>query len=1027
MYKKIGGVASKSHASEPLIPSDSKQVRNVTTSPAGEEEQIILKIKHLDAYAPTRAQEIVEHQVFGNAVNYIEKDDPQLPPKLQTRTPNKVTASIKDISLTFVMDEGADGSIMPFQFVQSILPTRLDDWTGPQFKTPHHQFKILGEWRAELNFQGGHTAKVRWCVVEEKTFLPLLGMDFIKHYEISHDWKGSGYRGRDPQNNKDFFIPMAEPRDSTPSIALRAKEDVKVDIRSAGFINCVIPKEDEDRLLLIEPSAAMTGALRLPRSIQTVKAGEEEIHVVITNWDEQVIIQRGTLVGHASEAILADTNSVDSYVEHSEKQNKQGLEDIKVGDQLSKRESKEVKRFLQKHDYVFSPKPSAPQQYKGPKFKINTLKNEPIKQNPHRVSPMQQKEIDKQVEVMLNDKIIEPSQSPWASPVVLARKKDSTWRFCIDYRKLNSITKKDAYSLPRIEDTLDAIGYQHKVYSVMDISSGYWHIPMEEEDKEKTAFTCRTGLFQFRVMPFGLTNAPAMFHRAIDNCLRDVLFKIALVFVDDIVVFSEDIASHYSCLERVFKLLTEHGFTLKLSKCLFFSNTVSYLGFKLKSGHITVEPDKVKAIATFNYPLELKGLQRYLGMVSWYRRFIPKFATIAAPLFQLLGKDPPSWEIQVDGSKQNVAFESLRKELMQFPILRLPDFTLPFLVLPDASNVGVGGILAQVQNGFEHPIHYISKAHQLKNHHSYEQETYALVFCLKTFRHYLLGSPFTVITDCRALCYFNTGSKIISPKIDRWLNYIQSFDPKFCHREGKKMATSDALSRDSKFEPEQMRGVRNYDLVEDSSLTKAGLNEILNIGAIDFRAEQRQDRKLKNLIELMEKDGKAKEEFKLFNGILCFDDSGTLKPIVPEKMKKEVLKSLHDDILAGHQGVFRTQARVESRYFWEGMKADIADYVRNCPSCNVNKKLGRKKYQQLQPLKLISPWMTVQMDYIGPLKESRRKNVYILTMIDAFSKYIELSALPSANSKKLKKIFQGKNHLPMGNPPNCYDRWWLAF
>lgn len=710
-------------------------------------------------------------------------------------------------------------------------------------------------------------------------------------------------------------------------------------------------------------------------------------------------------------------------------------------------------------------------------MKIDTGDHAPIKCQPNRASPVEQQKIMELAEDMKKDGIAEDSKSPWAFPVVLVKKKDGTYRFCVDYRKLNAITKKDSYALPRIDDTLDAIGTKNKFYSVLDIASGFWNVIVEDVDKEKLAFVARGVHMQFTVMPFGLSNAPATFHRIIDETLRDLLFKCCLVFVDDIVVFSKDFEEHKLHLAAVFDRLLENGFTLKLSKCMFFSDTVSYLGYVIREGSITVDAKKVEAIANFKYPSSIKGLQRYLGMVSWYRKMIPNFSDIAAPLFELLKKDDiPKWEIDIPGTKQNEAFENVRNALMTYPILRLPDFEKPFIIICDASKNAVGGVLVQNQDGLEHPIAYMSKAHLLKNEHSYEQETYALVTCLKAFYHYVHGSAFTVITDCRALSYFNSPKQRLSPKVERWLSVIQSFDITFIHRAGKLIVTSDALSRDERYNPLEVNGRHKYklgainivniylneksetdknagekadgaeaDKAEADKLKKsidaikpelvslpANATDTLKLGAKSISSAQQNNRYSLQLYDFLDKrklpvDKKERKRIKkeaeglgLVNGIICklpdIGSFGASCPLIPPDLREPIMKAYHDDILAGHQGVTRTQQRIGSRYYWPNMNSDIATYVGKCPSCSMNKKLGNPRRTTLQPLKLIAPWHVVQMDYVGPFKITANGNEYILVMVDAFSKHVELFACDAADSVNAVLGFQKHILFRWGTP-----------
>jgi hypothetical protein len=302
---------------------------------------------------------------------------------------------------------------------------------------------------------------------------------------------------------------------------------------------------------------------------------------------------------------------------------------------------------------------------------------------------------------MLVNDIIEPSRSPWASPVVMAKKKDGTWRFCVDYRMLNSLMKKDAFPLPRIDETLDSLGNATaKIFTTVDLASGYWHIPLEELSKEKTAFTTGNALYQFRVMPFGLTQAPGVFCRAVHSAIGDQIGDHCLTFVDDIIIFSENVEEHFKHLDQVIQPLVDKGFTLKMSKCHFFQEKVEFLGHVIAQGTLAMQTSKIEAMENYAPPQTMTELLSFLGMIAWYSRFFKNLASTAAPLRALLTKpldgEHHVWDIHVPGTPQNLAFVELKRQMCEEPILRLPDWTKPFFLITDGCQTGFGATLAQV-------------------------------------------------------------------------------------------------------------------------------------------------------------------------------------------------------------------------------------------------------------------------------------------------------------------------------------------
>ncbi|UYV62540.1 hypothetical protein LAZ67_2000988 [Cordylochernes scorpioides] len=338
------------------------------------------------------------------------------------------------------------------------------------------------------------------------------------------------------------------------------------------------------------------------------------------------------------------------------------------------------------------------------KHKINTEDHPPIKRRPYRVSQVERQTIQNEVDKMLKGGIVQLSESPWSSPVVLVKKKNGSWRFCVDYRHLNKITKKDVYPLPRIDDTLDCLrGASY--YSSMDLRSGYWQIEVDEADREKTAFITPDGLYEFKVMPFGLCNAPATFERMMDTLLRGLKWSMCLCYLDDIIVFSPTFDEHVRRLELVLRCLSKAGLVLNPDKCLFGTKRLSIFGHLVDGEGVHPDPGKVDAMSKFPTPKSLTDVRSFIGMCSYYRRFIKNFAQKAEPLHRLLRKDTRfEW-----GPDQRQAYESLKLALASEPVLAHFDEKYATELHTDASGFGIGAVLVQVQGGSEKPIYDCGK------------------------------------------------------------------------------------------------------------------------------------------------------------------------------------------------------------------------------------------------------------------------------------------------------------------------------
>lgn len=368
----------------------------------------------------------------------------------------------------------------------------------------------------------------------------------------------------------------------------------------------------------------------------------------------------------------------------------------------------------------------------------------PSRSHPYRMGPERKKALDEEISKLLESGKIEPSSSPWASPVVMVPKRGGTYRMCIDYRKLNSVTKIDAYPMPSVDDILQSL-HGAQVFSSLDLKSGYWQMGVAPEDREKTAFVCEQGLFQFRVLPFGVVNGPASFQRLMHTVLGDLVGRCCYVYLDDIVCFSSSTQEHYKDLREVLSRLRAAGLTANFGKCQFLHTEMRYLGHFIGADGLRPDPEKVSAIRDYPVPTSVKDLERFLGMIGWYQKFVPGFADRAAPLYALKKRDA-KWEWTEECS---VVFHGLKEALMSEPVLGYPNRALPFVVHTDASNVGLGAILTQKQDSQTKTIAYASRtlSSAERNYSTTEKECLAIIWALEKWRPYLEGRPCKVVTD----------------------------------------------------------------------------------------------------------------------------------------------------------------------------------------------------------------------------------------------------------------------------------------
>ncbi|KAL5488507.1 hypothetical protein EMCRGX_G017449 [Ephydatia muelleri] len=423
--------------------------------------------------------------------------------------------------------------------------------------------------------------------------------------------------------------------------------------------------------------------------------------------------------------------------------------------------------------------------------KINTGDATPVHQRARRIPVFQRGEWQKLVKEMLDRGVIQPSSSPWASPVVLAKKKDGSLRFCVDYRKLNAVTRKDAYALPRIDDTLDALAGS-KWFSTLDLASGYWQVGMHPDDREKTAFCTADGLFEFNVMPFGLCNAPATFQCLIDLILAGLQWSACLVYLADIIIMGKSFEEHLGNLGAVLERLQKAGLKLKPDKCAFLQKRVLYLGHIVSDQGITPDPGKTAKVTSWPIPNCVIELQAFLGLANYYRHFVKGFAEIAKTLHELTKKDSGfQWSPHCDA-----AFKILQGKLTSAPILGYPDLTKQFILDTDASDLSLGAVLSQVEDGKEKVLCYDSRLLTKEERHYCvtRKELLAVVTFVCKFRPYLVGRQFTLRTDHGALLWLHN-FKEPEGQLARWLGKLQEFNYTIVHRPGQRHSNADAMSR----------------------------------------------------------------------------------------------------------------------------------------------------------------------------------------------------------------------------------------
>ncbi|UYV79479.1 hypothetical protein LAZ67_17002785, partial [Cordylochernes scorpioides] len=814
--------------------------------------------------------------------------------------------------------------------------------------------------------------------------------DNFRRYRSPSPYPGRNGQHSSPIRGSKEFLVEDTPKNNSP---LYAEREYRIEPASCQLIE-VLSRDISDNAAVVAESQkglSLERELMAPSSIISLTSNRGKLWVA--NWSpypkiipQGMHVADGVVIEDSQLCVLAEGNHVGTDIGHSE--DSKFAEILNIDDSLDDFQKEKLRNLLRNYRDIFDFRKKEASKTDNVKHRISTGDHLPTKQRPYRVAPAERQIIQEEVNKMEEIGIIQPSASPWASPVVLVRKKDGSWRFCVDYRRLNKITKKDVYPLPRIDDTLDCL-QGARFYSSMDLQSGYWQIDVEEADREKTAFITPDGLYEFKVMPFGLCNAPATFERMMDGLLKGLKWTICLCYLDDIVVFSDDFEEHLRRLQLVLGCLRKAGLCLNSGKCRFGAKTITVLGHEVSGDGICLDPEKIRAVRDFPRPNSLKEVRSFLGLSSYYRRFIPNYAHIAQPLNALLKKDSVfSWNIE-----ERHAFEALKSALISEPVLGHFDHSSPTEIHTDASNYGIGAVLAQIQKGKERAIAYASRTLNKaeRNYSTTERECLAIIWAIGKFRPYVFGRPFTIVTDHHSLCWL-TNLKDPCGRLARWALRLQEFDVTVVHKSGRKHQDADCLSRSPLNCSE--------DIEEDIPCIVALQN---------FGREQMKDPDLTKIADKIQQETSNKSFMKINDTLhkKNYDPMGReWLLVVPRHLRPEILRNLHDSPTSGHLGFTKTYDRIRKKFYWPGMYRNVRNYVAHCPGCQRRKRQPQLPPGLLQPIPVpIAAFEKVGMDLLGRFPTSMCGNRWIIVCTDYLTKFAITKALPTSESVEVATFF----------------------
>ena len=972
-----------------------------------------------------------------------DRPEGDLPPRADStlRSPRNsivVPMEVNDTAVDVVLDTASQVTVVSEEFAEHLKLTGVQ---GASLQGAARTGKMRSRIVHGVKLRFGDVECAWDIYVAPITDDVLLGLDFLeKHRAIVDLEQGVVVLG-------DQLFPLQLREGSgvpCRTARLMATESVKVGPGMVAAVPCRLEGDVEAAdVLLFEPDCS-DGPMDLPVLLEAA----ERVYVPAVNSTGSIkAIIRGQTLGVATAVELMDPSVPDASVRRHtveqacSKPDKvpeylQSLFDASTSG-LTEKQAERLAQLLINYQDIFSKTDQDLGHTAVIQHRIDTRDAAPIKQRMRRTPVGFSQEEEKHLQSMLTNGIIRPSASEWASPPVLIRKRDGSVRWCVDYRKLNTVTVKDVFPLPLIEECLDTLSGSC-LFSTLDMCSGYWQIEIAECDRPKTAFITRYGLFEHNRMAFGLCNAPATFQRAMQVIFHDMLWKTVLAYLDDVIVLGTDFQSHLANLEEVFQRLRAHCLKLKPRKCALFQERVQFLGRLVSGSGVEPDPDKIKKIRDWPVPQNTKDVRSFLGLANYHREHIRGYAGIASPLYELTsGASDFNWS-----PEHHEAFKKLKEALTSAPILSYPRDEGNFILDTDASDLAIGAELSQEQDGTLRVIAYASFAltSSQRNYCTTRKELLAVVRFTRHFRHYLLGRQFTVRTDHHSLAWLMR-FKQPQGQLARWLEELSQFDFVLIHRPGKKHQNADGLSRiPTKVACDCYRAGQELESLpcggcdycgraheqwrrfeeEVDNVVPLAMRQITVTGytSEEMREEQLKDPDLRTVIgwlngnpdplELSTASSEAKHLWKhrvdlmIEDGVLRYRWHGvdeSPKLVLPRSLRQEALRLHHDVPLAGHYSTEKTLEKLRRTMFWPGMRQDCEIYVQGCPECGRNKQYGTRARGPLGVYHAGFPLERVHIDILGPFPKSRSGNAYVLVLIDQFSKWLECYALPDQTAK----------------------------
>jgi transposase InsO family protein len=784
--------------------------------------------------------------------------------------------------------------------------------------------------------------------------------------------------------------------------------------------------------------------LLIASSIVKVENGYVPVRVIKPECSN-IILRRGTKVGELEELNSRDGyyEDVNMFTEHEvEKEESLSFKDFNL-EGLSVSEKEKVTAVILSFSDVFSKSKMDIGCTQMISHNIDTGDSVPIAVAPRRIPAVLEEKVDRLVQELLEKDIVQPSESPWSAPLVIVAKKNGDVRMCVDYRRLNAVTKRPIFPIPATQQLLDSLEGS-TYFSTLDLSQGYYQIPVKEEDISKTAFTTRRGQFEFKRMPMGLSSSPSTFQRLMHIVLKNENWEKCLIYLDDILVFGRSIDEHMERLKAVLQRFREAGLKLSPSKCFFLKRSVSYLGHIISTEGVSTDPAKIDKVKAWPVPTTRKQLRSFLGFCGYYRRFIQHYSEIVRPLESLCSEEPNGKKTTNKGhvnitrqwgELQSSAFNSLKLALTTTPVLAYPNESGTFILDADASDGGIGAVLSQMQGGLERVISYASRK-LTKSERRYcvtRKELLAVYNFIKYFRHYLFGRHFIVRTDHKALLWMLNWRKPNTSQYCLWKAELELYDLEIQHRPGKEHLNADALSRLPDCRQCQLKHnnpvtKRNSKILEDtscaSSTSKQEDNFIMRLKS-ELPEEHwniSEDPELSVIVALMKAKKihqksmpfaistgsrqmkeiwNRRERLRIRGDVLYLVEDENYRLLVPVLERRKLISRIHT--LTGHGGMEKLIYVMKGSYYWPGMENDIKKEVQECIQCQLTKGRSPQDKAPLQSILVGKPFERIAIDICGPFRPSKYGFRYILALIDYFSKYPVLIPLKRIDAETVAR------------------------